>query len=97
MSPIDPEIQPTLPDASPPEPGTEISPLPEPVSIAPDPWETRAVRWVFLGSQGLRAGWSALAFILLFAAFAVGIGTNILNLIMVSVLVRRNRRRAVYA
>jgi membrane protease YdiL (CAAX protease family) len=36
--------------------------------------ETRILRWVFLGSQGLRAGWSVLSFLLLFALFISGLG-----------------------
>ena len=71
---MEPEIQPTLPEAPPAEPAPEAALTPEPVPVAPDPWETRAVRWVFLGSQGLRAGWSVLAFVLLLSLFGFVVG-----------------------
>jgi uncharacterized protein len=71
---MEPEAQPpaseVLPTETAPEAPIPSSPIPDP----PDPWETRAVRWVFLGSQGLRAGWSALIFIILFILFAAGVG-----------------------
>jgi uncharacterized protein len=36
---------------------------------------TRGVRWVFLGDDGLRAGWSALLFLAIAVALIVGLGT----------------------
>ncbi|MGA2167107.1 MAG: CPBP family intramembrane glutamic endopeptidase [Terracidiphilus sp.] len=71
---MEPEIQPTLPEAPPAEPAPEVSTAPEAAPVAPDPWETRAVRWVFLGSQGLRAGWSVLAFAILTFLFSAAAG-----------------------
>ena len=59
---MEPEIQPPPPEAPPVEaaPPSIFSPQPSPVFQ--DPWETRAVRWIFLGDQGLRCGWSAAGF-----------------------------------
>jgi membrane protease YdiL (CAAX protease family) len=61
---MDPEIQPPPPEGLPSEtaPDSTLTPL----NAAPvaEPWETRAIRWVLLGPQGLRAGWSVLAFVL---------------------------------
>ncbi|HEY1160677.1 MAG TPA: CPBP family intramembrane glutamic endopeptidase [Terracidiphilus sp.] len=76
---MEPDVPPPQPEAPAAQPTAEISPVPEPVAIFPDPWETRAVRWVFLGSQGLRAGWSVLAFFLLFAVFTLGVGFTFLH------------------
>jgi len=71
---MEPEVQPPASAVLPIEtaPAAPIPSSPEP--DAPDPWETHAVRWVFLGSQGLRAGWSTLIFIILFFLFAAGVG-----------------------
>jgi uncharacterized protein len=66
MDSTDPEIQ--FPPSEKPHGETvaDAALTPEPfASIAPDPWQTRAVQRTFLGSQGLRAGWSVLIFVLL--------------------------------
>ena len=62
---MEPEIQPQQP-ASPP---VQPAPAPDSLALTPDPWETRAVRWIFLGRQGLRSGWSVLAFAVVFFFF----------------------------
>jgi membrane protease YdiL (CAAX protease family) len=62
---MEPEIQPLPPEVQVGETAA-IAPTPEPNPISPDPWETRAMRWVFLGSEGLRCGWSAVGFFVLF-------------------------------
>ena len=54
--------------------GVESLSQPEPASLEKDPWETRALRSAFIGSEGLRAGWSVSAFVVLFAIFASGVG-----------------------
>jgi membrane protease YdiL (CAAX protease family) len=58
--------------------------VPELLSVDKDPWETQAVRWVFLGSEGLRAGWSVLAFILVFALLIAGISLTFFHFHLVS-------------
>jgi membrane protease YdiL (CAAX protease family) len=69
----DPEIQPTAPnpapEAAPNRIAAESATLPEPVE------EYRGLRWAFLGSQGLRAGWSAALFVLLTVLFMVLLGS----------------------
>lgn len=42
------------------------------------------VKWTFIGSQGLRAGWSVLIFVLLFALFASAVGFVFVKLHLVS-------------
>ncbi|MGA3134859.1 MAG: CPBP family intramembrane glutamic endopeptidase [Terracidiphilus sp.] len=77
---MEPEIQSPLPEAPPAEAAANAALTPEPLPVAPDPWETRAVLWVFLGSQGLRAGWSVLAFFLLVGLLAVPVGFVVVKL-----------------
>ncbi|MGA3134857.1 MAG: CPBP family intramembrane glutamic endopeptidase [Terracidiphilus sp.] len=62
---MEPEIQPPLPEA--PSAGTaaDAALAPEPLAPAPDAPKFRRLRCIFLGSQGLRAGWSALVNLLL--------------------------------
>ena len=74
MQPPQPETQPSEPEALPTEAAAEAALTTEPVLPARDPWETRAVRWMFLGSQGLRAGWSVALFILLLGLIGAGVG-----------------------
>ena len=47
----------------------DIQPLP------PDPLDYRGLRWVFMGGQGLRAGWSVLIFYILYKLFIPILGT----------------------
>jgi hypothetical protein len=84
---MEPENDAPLPEAPATEPAVDAaltaSPAPEPAPKL-DPLETRAVRWIFLGAQGLRAGWSiALFAILLFlcaaAAGFVFVQTHLLD------------------
>ncbi len=59
------------------------SPPPEtPRREAAEPWKT--VRWVFLGGQGLRSGWSVLAFVLLIEIFNRGVAFALIKLHLVS-------------
>jgi membrane protease YdiL (CAAX protease family) len=75
--PVDPPVVPEIVHG-PPEPqhAEGIEPISQPAlaSLEKDPWETRALSSVFLGSKGLRAGWSVSAFIILFALFSSGVG-----------------------
>jgi uncharacterized protein len=43
----------------------------------PEPPVQHGPKWVFFGSDGLRAGWSALLFVIIFLALAVGFGTAV--------------------
>ncbi len=65
-------------------PDPEIpSPPPEtPRREAAEPWKT--VRWIFLGGQGLRAGWSVLAFVLLIEIFNRSVDFALIKLHLVS-------------
>lgn len=87
MDPLDPpavpEIQPAPPDAQV-TVGTESLSHPDPVAVDKDPWESRALLRVFMGSQGLRAGWSVLAFVLLFSLFAGCVGYAFFHFHLVS-------------
>jgi hypothetical protein len=76
---MEPEVQPPSPEVLPTETAPATPDLSTPAPEPPDPWETRAIRWVFLGSQGLRAGWSALIFIILFILFASGVGVTFVH------------------
>ncbi|MGA9670070.1 MAG: CPBP family intramembrane glutamic endopeptidase [Terracidiphilus sp.] len=87
MDPVDPPVAPEIPSEQPqaqPADGTESTRQSEPVSIEKDPPETRAVRWIFLGSEGLRAGWSVLVFILIFAIFASCVGFAFVHFNLIS-------------
>jgi membrane protease YdiL (CAAX protease family) len=87
MDPADQSVAPEIP-SGPPEsqPADDAGSIrqAEPVSVEKDPGETRALRWVFLGSEGLRAGWSVLAFVILFALFASGVGFTFYHLHLVN-------------
>jgi hypothetical protein len=74
MEPVDPEIQPSLPEAPLAEAAPEAVLTPDLASLTPDAKEYRGLRWAFIGKQGLRAGWSASIFIILtiFFIFAMG-------------------------
>jgi len=62
------EIQPAQPQAP-------IAPNEVTAPLVPDP-EYRGLRWVFIGGQGLRAGWSAAIFFILSVIFTITLGTT---------------------
>jgi hypothetical protein len=66
VNPTDPEI-PETPPATPESPLAQTAPEIPPAAISTavqtQPAETRALLWVLLGKQGLRAGWSVLMFV----------------------------------
>ncbi|MGD0729943.1 MAG: CPBP family intramembrane glutamic endopeptidase [Terracidiphilus sp.] len=64
-------------------PHAETTLTPEPPA-APEPWETRAVRRVFLGNRGLRTGWAAALFIVLFLILMGVVGFLFYQLHLVS-------------
>ena len=69
---MEPEIQPPPPEAPPAPADTTITP--ETVAPTMKAKLLRGLRWTFLGSQGLRAGWSVLIFAILFVLLATGVG-----------------------
>jgi membrane protease YdiL (CAAX protease family) len=80
MDPTQPE-NPTTPEinSTPSEPESNLATAAEssPASIPPpeqQPPETRALLWILLGPQGLRAGWSILAFLIVFLLSAAIFG-----------------------
>jgi hypothetical protein len=69
---MEPEIQPQPPEA-PPTPA-DATLTPDTVAPTMKAKLLRGLRWTFLGSQGLRAGWSVLIFAILFVLLASGVG-----------------------
>jgi len=57
----------------------EVGVTPNPVTpvepAGPDAPEASGLRWVFMGRQGLRAGWSVLVFLLLYGLFLAALAT----------------------
>jgi uncharacterized protein len=80
---MEPENQPLsnplLPENN---PGSALTPQPAELSPAEEP--QRGVRWVFIGPQGLRAGWSVLLFLIFFIALNVGIDYAFLHAHLIS-------------
>jgi uncharacterized protein len=74
LDPKDPEIHPAESEPAITVAALETSIAPEPIPVAPEPWETRVLLRILLGPQGLRAGWSVLLFILLFLIFCGIVG-----------------------
>ncbi len=71
---MEPEIEPTLPEAPPTEAATELSLSPDVLAGTVEAPETRGLGWVFSGDEGLRAGWSVLIFAALLALFSSVVG-----------------------
>jgi uncharacterized protein len=83
VNPADPEIEPHRQEPPTSTIGPRTTPEPPPALFATtdaEPWETRILLRVLLGPQGLRAGWSVLAFIILFALFAAIFGAIVSRL-----------------
>jgi CAAX protease family protein len=72
---MEPEDQRAEQDQPPGEPGAESSLLPEPASSARMASKPHRLTWVFIGPQGLRAGWSAALFVLFSVVFSKTIET----------------------
>lgn len=53
-------------------------------SQAPEPEPRHWLRWIFIGSQGLRAGWSITVFVALFIVFAQAIGLMLVRSHLIS-------------
>ncbi len=62
-----------LPPAAPATTNAEPLLTPSPAEPAPPEEPYRGLRWIFIGDQGLRAGWSLLVFLLLCNPLGVGI------------------------
>jgi membrane protease YdiL (CAAX protease family) len=77
--PIDPEIRPACSEEPPAGSVPEAVLTPAPVALAADAKEYRGLRWVFIGSRGLRAGWSVLLFLVFtgILVFATGWAANL--------------------
>jgi uncharacterized protein len=73
---MDSEIQPQATEAP---LAAEQSPVlpPQPLALTPDAEEFRDLKWVFIGSQGLRAGWSILIFLILSTIFIGSLGFGV--------------------
>jgi len=71
---MEPENQPQQTELTPVENPAEADLATKPFALAPEPWETRAIKWVLLGNQGLRAGWSVVLFVVLLVLIAGGVG-----------------------
>jgi membrane protease YdiL (CAAX protease family) len=83
MDSTDPEIQPPPPEALFAETAADTALMPPIAVSVPEPWETRIMSRIFLGSQGLRAGWSVLLFVLLFILLGALVGFVFLKLHLV--------------
>ena len=75
---MEPEIQPPPPEA--PAAPADATLSPETFDPAPEAKWLRGLRWTFLGSQGLRAGWSVLIFAILFLLLATCVGYAFVHL-----------------
>ena len=76
MNPEDSELQPLQSEAPFAETTFERpSSTAADTALKPEAKEYRGLRWVFIGSQGLRAGWSVLTFLLLTFLFMAALGT----------------------
>jgi len=71
---MEPEIQPPLQEGLPAAKEENVPFTPESSAFAPEPRFFRWLNWTFIGSQGLRAGWSVLIFATLFVLFASAVG-----------------------
>ncbi|MGD0858019.1 MAG: CPBP family glutamic-type intramembrane protease [Terracidiphilus sp.] len=72
---IDPEIEPVFGEAPPSEAAPDAAPAAVPVALVADARELRGLEWVFIGGQGLRAGWSVLIAVILYRLFTPVLGT----------------------
>ena len=79
---MEPEIQPPPPEALPTPADAALAPETHALTLKAK--LLRGLRWTFIGSQGLRAGWSVLIFVLLFALLASAVGFVFVKLHLVS-------------
>jgi hypothetical protein len=83
MHPLDPEIQPPLPEALAAAPTPSAPQPPELFPPAPEPRPFDWLIWVFVGKQGLRAGWSIVIFAILAFLIAAVVGFAFVKLNLV--------------
>jgi len=70
------DTQPSLPQSDPnPVSNADAIAVPDPVVPEPPEKPYRGLRWIFVGAQGLRAGWSIIIFLLLFVLFTLAFQT----------------------
>lgn len=80
---MDPETEPTPPALEPPSSSpSEIIPPDLSGEELPKPY--RGLKWIFVGPEGLRSGWSVLVFLALFILLARGLGYLFLMLHLIS-------------
>ena len=80
---MEPEIQPTSPEASPTEAATDSALTPETFAQTLGAPEASSLGWVFTGSDGLRSGWSIAIFATLLALFSMAVGLAFFKLQLV--------------
>lgn len=71
---MEPEVQPPSNEVLSADTATPVTQQPEPPAASREPWETRTLKWVLLGSQGLRGFWSVLLFVVLMLLIAALVG-----------------------
>jgi len=81
---MEPEVQPQTQEVLPAEAAPQAAIAPDPITLAPEPKKFPGLRWFFIGSGGLRAGWSVLIFLILFVLFASGIGFTFVHFHLVN-------------
>jgi membrane protease YdiL (CAAX protease family) len=79
---MEPEIQPLQPETPRTTTAADAELPPETIVQAPEA-EYRGLRWFFIGSRGLRAGWSVLIFSLLLGLIGAAIGFSFVHLHLV--------------
>jgi membrane protease YdiL (CAAX protease family) len=71
---MEPEIQPPQPPAPPADRVSQADLPSQPAGHGAEEKPYRGLRWIFIGSQGLRAGWSALLFIFFTFVILIAMG-----------------------
>src|ERR1035438_2920793 len=77
------EIQPPLTEALADNHADDPALATEPLALPEIEEEYRGLRWVFVGDDGLRAGWSVLIFAVLLELFSFAVGTLFFELHLV--------------
>jgi len=78
---MDPEIGPQAPESNS-SSDLPLAPVTLPSQEPEDPY--RGLKWIFIGPEGLRSGWSILLFFVLLAGFLKGLATLFLSLHLIS-------------
>ncbi len=72
---MEPEVQPPLQETAPAIRALDERDWPDSPTPEPDEKEYHGLRWIFIGGQGLRAGWSVALFLVLTILFLLMLGT----------------------